>query len=614
MNQNHIRQVPKVAFVVLFVFITSCLNPINFDPDSLPLLKVEVSGEVSIDNINSAELRFVNHTKSMNIIKVDIERQKVGQSFELDSQISGGPYTGTSETMLVRPIGSSVSTSNMTEAYKVTIDYEKAAQSTLTDAELALLDLTPGELNLAFSRSEPLPRGKHIVHFYRDKASGQLSVSTKDPEVDNLDYIDYISNIDIKNNFMVSLGDLEVVLDPSTLQKIEVDFSAEVKGLIANLHIPLEDLSFVLSNMNTNLASISDVLTALKDIFSEYHIKSGQILATNEGYLYIHNLTDKAISNIQIGSIYETTIGANAEKGGVLRIGNYHVFFDEIDVTTTYVNHQEPHHLYYYLTVNGDYQWTTVWPPLNTSAPEQNDVTGTIRIENNATNATINEVRVYNVANANEYFSYSPGQYQFTITSTQGFVIGKTSLFRTKLIVTKGGNHFEVDKALTPDGILYNVTRTVTLEDADLVVPPPVNPAFFVLKINVVEPSDDSLVQIAIREADRPSVTDGRTGIRFAEATNSLTYKDYFMKHISPPMTSYISLGKIAKGQSTSVILPWPTKDGYDVFFIEGDGRTRGYSLSGKTSPSKEDNYIFYIKAGTAEINYATKTNFSSIK
>jgi hypothetical protein len=52
---------------VVFVSVFSCLNPIGFNPELRIATESTVSGEIGIDNINSAELRFVNHTRSMDI-------------------------------------------------------------------------------------------------------------------------------------------------------------------------------------------------------------------------------------------------------------------------------------------------------------------------------------------------------------------------------------------------------------------------------------------------------------------------------------------------------------------------------------------------------------------
>ncbi|MDR0731694.1 MAG: hypothetical protein LBF63_08495, partial [Treponema sp.] len=35
---------------------------------------------------------------------------------------------------------------------------------------------------------------------------------------------------------------------------------------------------------------------------------------------------------------------------------------------------------------------------------------------------------------------------------------------------------------------------------------------------------------------------------------------------------------------------------GYFIFFIEGDGRVRGYANPGKLSPPQENNFLFYLR------------------
>jgi hypothetical protein len=559
----------------------------------------------------------------MDIIKIDIERARTGEAeLVLDSQISGGPNAGTSETILVRPVGTNFNASVITEGYKITVAYTKASHpEQITETELSSLDLSDGTLEILFGSKlggPSLPRGKQILHIYRNKTSGNLEISTDDPETNNNDYFDYIQNVNIKNSFdKISIEDLDITIDVSKIPQVAIDFSPEVKNIISELKIPLEDLTQVLENMNTNVASIGNVLIALKDIFSEFHIKNGKILDTNEGYLYIHNLTGLSVSNIKIGTLQETIINAGAEKGGVLKIGNYEVLVEDTNVTSVYINHQIPHDLYFYLTVGGDYKWTTVWPPVN-GVPAPDEVKATIEVKNQTTGAEILETRI--IGSSSYYSNFNkivPSKSStFYILSSIGFVIGQHDTFEALLIVKDSNGYYEIKKYLDPDGYLFNQSRTIVLIDADIpdIVPsPPAHPNYFTLKISVIEPSDDTLNMVAVRLANR-SVSDGRTGIQYATATDSFTYKTYFTNNIYPPMTSYISLGTIKKGTSTEIILPWEgSHNGYDLFFIEGDGRVRGYSLSGKTAPPKADNYIFFIEMGTREVTYATKSNYSNI-
>jgi hypothetical protein len=97
--------------VAIGVFLfNSCLNPITGEYEIPP---IPVQGEITVDNINSSELQFINHTKSMDIVKVEITRfyEDPGQSgikTNLDGRLLGGPHAGTRESLLVRPIGETI--------------------------------------------------------------------------------------------------------------------------------------------------------------------------------------------------------------------------------------------------------------------------------------------------------------------------------------------------------------------------------------------------------------------------------------------------------------------------------------------------------------------------
>jgi hypothetical protein len=139
--------------------------------------------------------------------------------------------------------------------------------------------------------------------------------------------------------------------------------------------------------------------------------------------------------------------------------------------------------------------------------------------------------------------------------------------------------------------------------------PPPQGPSEFNLKIKFIEPASDTLAGIAWVANQRSGVpSDGKTGVLWAASTNSLTYKSYFLDHYQ--ITGLRTFNpKLSSGQEATIQLP--VTDGYDLFFIEGDGRVRGYSLSTKTAPPKADNAIFWIpgNAGDVTVQYASKTN-----
>jgi hypothetical protein len=65
------------------------------------------------------------------------------------------------------------------------------------------------------------------------------------------------------------------------------------------------------------------------------------------------------------------------------------------------------------------------------------------------------------------------------------------------------------------------------------------------------------------------------------------------------PNVLYINIAKLdTTNDWADVSIPWPTGDvvGYNLFFIEGDSRVRGYVNPGQLDPALNKNFIFYLR------------------
>jgi hypothetical protein len=92
----------------------------------------------------------------------------------------------------------------------------------------------------------------------------------------------------------------------------------------------------------------------------------------------------------------------------------------------------------------------------------------------------------------------------------------------------------------------------------------------------------------------------GHTGVKWALGTGTLgVTKIKEFEKAAPPDTLYITIAKLDKENDwTNVPIPWPTGNviGYNLFFIEGDSRVRGYVNPGKLDPLQKENFLFFLR------------------
>jgi hypothetical protein len=76
MSKEQLSRVSAFFFIMILaaVMLGSCLNPVSFDEDSLPRIKVEVSGSISINDV--AVLWLINRTKTVEVQELTVSRPK----------------------------------------------------------------------------------------------------------------------------------------------------------------------------------------------------------------------------------------------------------------------------------------------------------------------------------------------------------------------------------------------------------------------------------------------------------------------------------------------------------------------------------------------------------
>jgi hypothetical protein len=155
--------------------------------------------------------------------------------------------------------------------------------------------------------------------------------------------------------------------------------------------------------------------------------------------------------------------------------------------------------------------------------------------------------------------------------------------------------------ATVPDvknaGVSISRTATLTVNPA-----PPVYPSAFTLRIIKVNNTSDYVKQIALVPVASDSYSadvyrTGHTGVRWATGSGKLgaTTLTNFKKQY--PQAQFITIGKIYKANDWSdVVIDWPASGGYNLFFIEGDSRVRGYVTPGQMDPDQNKNFLFYLR------------------
>jgi hypothetical protein len=147
------------------------------------------------------------------------------------------------------------------------------------------------------------------------------------------------------------------------------------------------------------------------------------------------------------------------------------------------------------------------------------------------------------------------------------------------------------------------LTRTQTITITAPVPPPPTYPANFTLRIIKLNNSDYvSQIALVPVTGDTYGAAIHRTGhtkVRwaFGSGTGGVTKFAEFKK--AYPQAQYIAITKLDKENDwTNVIIDWPAGNvtGYNVFFIEGDTRVRGYVNPGQLNPDQDENFLFFLR------------------
>jgi hypothetical protein len=291
----------------LSVLMLGCLNPVSFNQDNLPILKV--AGEISVDNINSAELNFRNHTRSVDVTKVDVIQHRIetSNSFNLgqegatasstevkidrlDARVSGSPTAGTQDSVLVRPVEKNTTGNITVTGYTIQIWYKKA-QSFPAGLEGKFTDLqnVNSQEGVKVEISE-LPRGRCVLHIYRH-IDGTVKIDVEGA-ADDPDYNDYNDDSDfvmnVKSQIKVDLSGLEVGVSlPST--PVKVTFSQEI-------------LSAVNAAFGGLTASVDRIATSVDSLTQV--VDSRRLFGKNTGMLVVVNSSPIPVS---VGTTRDST-------------------------------------------------------------------------------------------------------------------------------------------------------------------------------------------------------------------------------------------------------------------------------------------------------------------
>ncbi|MDR2553661.1 MAG: hypothetical protein LBD31_10935, partial [Treponema sp.] len=286
------------------LLVLSCMNPIGFNPD----LKLEfdvnanVSGEIGIDSVNSAEIQIRNHTKSIDIYKTDIVYAETGATppESTAARITGAPVAGTQESILLRPMKADPRT-----MYKVQIWYREAQGSPAGVGHAANPSWDFGANNAAVADKSleirELPRGKYVIHVYR-KVSGDIGIAVDDDTSNMTDMNDNHQNADFVTN-------------------VKVNNVIDLSGAEINLTMPGGGL-----NVNTSV-SFSTEVTALFNSLIEA-INANRPYPNGYGMVIVRNHTSQQLSNIEFTKAGNTVglpgvIRAEDQNGMILSKGTW---------------------------------------------------------------------------------------------------------------------------------------------------------------------------------------------------------------------------------------------------------------------------------------------------
>ena len=221
------------------LLILSCLNPIGFNPDFKLAVDANVSGEISIDSINSAEVQIRNHTKSIDVYKVNftlIEGIEANPpKISTAARITGAPIAGSQEAVLLRPIEEGPES-----RYEIGLWYRQAKtcppelkQANNPSWDFGGLNDPDEELVVA-----ELPRGKYVIHVYR-KTDGRIGITVEDDTSgmtemnDNHFDEDFVTNVKVNTN--LDLSGTNIFPSGGINVNSSVAFSSEATALFNDL-------------------------------------------------------------------------------------------------------------------------------------------------------------------------------------------------------------------------------------------------------------------------------------------------------------------------------------------------------------------------------------------
>jgi hypothetical protein len=131
------------------------------------------------------------------------------------------------------------------------------------------------------------------------------------------------------------------------------------------------------------------------------------------------------------------------------------------------------------------------------------------------------------------------------------------------------------------------------------------HPDYLTLRVIHTNNKSDKLTYVALlpiqasySQAVRNS---GYTGVQFTGSQDP-SFLSVFKKWF-PTATYYSTSNLYSEWTYVDITIPWPSapNTGYYLWFVEGDNRVRGYSVTGKVAPPKSDNYYFYLDAETVQ-------------
>ncbi|MDR2740675.1 MAG: hypothetical protein LBB98_00750 [Treponema sp.] len=166
------------------------------------------------------------------------------------------------------------------------------------------------------------------------------------------------------------------------------------------------------------------------------------------------------------------------------------------------------------------------------------------------------------------------------------------------ITVPKAHDNYDVYVIIYKDGEVSNPVIISTI------------PENFTLRIIRLDKSSDSINKIVLV----PVISDsydflvyrtGYTGVKWVTGSEDLTEEKKFKERY--PHAQYYQLRKFDSvspnpltdiNDWADVTVDWPdgSVTGYYLFFIEGDGRVRGYANPGKLAPNKDENFLFFIR------------------